>query len=78
MYVVSQFCAHAWPAPASSGTAPASSGEVVKISHGAGFWVAMGFYGHVKSIIHFGGIWGPLPVPANLARARRSWVCDYK
>ena len=47
------------PAPASSGTAPASSGEVVKISRGAGFWVTMGFYGHVKSSYTFWGYLGP-------------------
>ena len=49
------------PAPASSGTAPASSGEVVKISRGAGFWVTMGFYGHVKSSYRFWGYLGPFP-----------------
>ena len=49
------------PAPASSGTAPASSGEVVKISRGAGFWVTMGFYGHVKSRYTFWGHLGPFP-----------------
>ena len=49
------------PAPASSGTAPASSGEVVKILRGAGFWVTMGFYGHVKSRYTFWGHLGPFP-----------------
>ena len=39
--------------------APASSGEVVKISRGAGFWVTMGFYGHVKSRYTFWGYLGP-------------------
>ena len=41
--------------------APASSGEVVKISRGAGFWVTMGFYGHVKSRYTFWGHLGPFP-----------------
>ena len=60
--MVSQFCAHACQlrATASYGTAPASYGEVVKFSRRAGFWVAMGFYGHAKSSYTFWGYLGPL------------------
>ena len=67
--MVSQFCAHCMPAQASSGTAPASSGEVVKISRGAGFWVAMGFYGQVKSSYTF---WWYLGSFASSGESRQS------
>ena len=61
------------PAPASSGTALASSGEVVKISRGAGFWVAMGFYGRVlvKSSYMY-TFWGYLGSFASSGESRQS------
>ena len=49
------------PAPVSSGTAPASSGKVNKISCGAGFLVVMGSYGYIKSSYTFWGYLGPFP-----------------
>ena len=59
--MVSQFCAHCMPAPASSGTAPASSGEVVKISRGAArSWILgrNGFLWSCKVKLYILGVFG--------------------